>query len=88
LWEDIFQQDSSYPGRDNPNTAISEFFNRLQTHGGPSSPDIWKSIFWLQQRPGEPSANEAFAHGRQGYESEIQHQVGPATQLYRTITGA
>src|SRR4029077_12822203 len=49
LWENIFQQHSSYPGRGDPNTAISEFFNRLQTHGGPTSPDIWKSIFWLQQ---------------------------------------
>ncbi|WP_136623244.1 hypothetical protein [Mycobacterium attenuatum] len=85
LWENVFQQDASYPGRGDPNTAISEFFNRLQTHGGPSSPDIWKSIFWLQQRPGESSADAAFAHGRQAYMSEIQSQVGRATQLYRGI---
>jgi hypothetical protein len=51
LWYSIFQQDASYPGRHNPNLAISEFFNRLDRHGGPSSADIWKSIFWLQQRP-------------------------------------
>jgi hypothetical protein len=55
-WESIFQQDSSYPGRRNPNTAISEFFNRLDTKGGSASPDIWKSIFWLQQAPGASPA--------------------------------
>jgi len=59
LWYSNFQQHASYPGRRNPNPAISEFFNRLDRHGGPSSPDIWKSIFWLQQRPGEQSAKAA-----------------------------
>jgi hypothetical protein len=33
LWKDIFQQDSSYPGRDNPNAAISEFFDRIGGEG-------------------------------------------------------
>ena len=28
-WNGIYQQDTSYPGRDNVNTNISEFFNRL-----------------------------------------------------------
>ena len=65
-WESIFQQDSSYPGRRNPNTAISEFFNRLDTKGGPASPDIWKSIFWLQQAPGASSAEAAYAMGGVG----------------------
>jgi hypothetical protein len=87
LWESIFQQDASYPGRRNPNTAISEFFNRLEHHGGPSSQDIWKSIFWLQQRPGEPSAAAAVAHGRQAYLSEIQRQLPKATAMYRDIAG-
>ncbi len=86
-WESIFQQDASYPGRRNPNLAIAEFFNRLDRHGGPSSPDIWKSIFWLQQRPGDPSADIAFARGRQGYLTEVRSQIGPATALYRSITG-
>ena len=63
LWEGPFQQDSSYPGRRNPNLAIEEFFNRLDRHGGPRSPDIWKSIFWLQQRPGDSSAEAAVANG-------------------------
>ena len=87
LWESIFQQDSSYPGRRDPNTAISWFFDRLASHGGPSSPDIWKSIFWLQQRPGEPSAEAAVAHGRQGYLVEIQSHLMQATQLYNELTG-
>ena len=86
LWESIFQQDSSYPGRDNPNTAISGFFDRLANHGGPSSSDIWKSIFWLQQRPAEPSAETAVAHGRQAYLAEIQSQLPDASAMYRDIT--
>jgi hypothetical protein len=66
LWTDIFQQDSTYPGGDNPNTAISEFFDRLGAKGGPASPDIWKSIFWVQQAPGASSAHAAWAQGRRG----------------------
>ena len=88
LWRSIFQQDSSYPGRDNPNTAISEFFNRLGAKGGPASPDIWKSIFWLQQAPGAPSAENAYSQGRRGYLSEIQGQLVRATQLYHEVTNA
>jgi hypothetical protein len=87
LWESIFQQDASYPGRRNPNLAIAEFFNRLDRHGGPSSPDIWKSLFWLQQRPGEPSAELAYAHGRQAYLAEIQSQHRRAAAMYRSIAG-
>ena len=87
LWKSVFQQDSSYAGRDNPNLAIAEFFNRLDRHGGPSSPDIWKSIFWLQQRPGEPSAEAAYSHGRRGYLTEIMSKHGAAQQLYRDIVG-
>ncbi len=87
LWRSIFQQDAGYPGRNNPNTAISGFFDRLAHHGGPSSPDIWKSIFWLQQRPGESSAEAAVAHGRRAYLSEIESQLPKATALYRSIAG-
>ena len=87
LWISIFQQDSSYPGRDNPNTAISGFFDRLANHGGTSSPDIWKSIFWLQQRPCEPSAEIAIANGRQAYLAEIESQLPRATAMYSDITG-
>ena len=87
LWLSIFQQDASYPGRHNPNLAIAEFFDRLDRHGGPSSADIWKSIFWLQQRPGEPSADAAYAHGRQAYLHEIQGQHRHAAAMYREIVG-
>ncbi len=87
LWESIFQQDSSYPGRRNPNLAIAGFLDRLDTHGGPSSPDIWKSIFWLQQRPGDPSAEIAYQRGRQGYLLEIKSKHAAAQALYREIAG-
>ena len=87
LWESIFQQDCSYRGRGNPNTAISEFFDRLAHHGGPSSPNIWESIFWLQQRPGEPSAAAALAHGRHAYLSEVESRMPQARALYRDIAG-
>ncbi|MBN7567196.1 hypothetical protein D2E64_22555 [Mycobacteroides abscessus] len=85
-WSGIFQQDTSYPGRANPNLNIAEFFNRLGRHGGPSSPDIWKSIFWLQQRPGEASADAAYANGRKEYMTEIKSQLGRATAMYRQLT--
>ncbi|AZV00745.1 tape measure protein [Gordonia phage Kiko] len=81
-WNGYFQQDSSYPGRNNPNTNITGFFDRLQTK---KHPDIWKRIFWLQQRPGEPSADAAFANGRQAYMTEIQAPRGRAEQLVRGI---
>jgi len=87
LWRGIFQQDAGYAGRNNPNTAISGFFDRLAQRGGPSSPDIWKSIFWLQQRPGEPSAEAAVTHGRRAYLTEIQSQLPKATALYCSIAG-
>jgi hypothetical protein len=86
LWQSIFQQDAGYPDRADPNIAISAFFDRLAAKGGPASADIWKSIFWLQQRPAEPSAEAAYAHGRKGYLVEIQSQLMPATRLYSQLT--
>ncbi|AXH45783.1 tape measure protein [Gordonia phage GEazy] len=82
LWGGIFQQDASYPGRDNPNTNIGEFFNRLQ---GKQHPDIWKRIFWLQQRPGEPNGDAAFANGRQAYMDEIKKPRSDAEAMVRGI---
>jgi hypothetical protein len=76
-WHGIFQQDTSYPGRDDPNTNISEFFNRL---GAPTN-DIWGQIFALQQ--GQP-----YATGRKAYMSEIQSQLGNATSLYSQVAGS
>lgn len=86
-WKGIFQQDSGYAGRDDPNQNISGFLDRLGSHGGPTG-DIWKNIFWLQQRPGETSADSAFANGRQGYLSEIQSKLGPSQALYNQIVNA
>jgi hypothetical protein len=86
-WHGIFQQDAGYAGRDDPNRNIGEFFKRLGDKGGPQSPDIWKSIFWLQQRPGDPSADLAFSRGRQDYLTEIQSQLPRSRSLYREITG-
>lgn len=87
LWIGPFQQDASYAGRRNPNLAIQEFFTRLDQHGGPRSADIWKSIFWLQQRPGESSAESAVAHGRAAYLTEIKSKHPAAIALYRDIVG-
>jgi hypothetical protein len=53
-----------------------------------ASPDIWKSIFWLQQAPGAPSAQAAWVNGRRGYLFEVQGQLGRATQLYHEVTNA
>lgn len=85
-WESIFQQDSSYRSRGNPNAVIEQFFDRLGARGGPGSPDIWKSIFWLQQRPGELSAELAYEHGRRAYLDEIQSKLGPAAAIFQDVT--
>lgn len=87
-WHGIFQQDAGYAGRDDPNRNIAEFYNRLDAKGGRTSPNIFKTIFWLQQRPGEGSAEAAFAHGRQAYLTEIRSQLGRAERLYRELTAA
>ncbi|KAA0093570.1 hypothetical protein CIW49_26265 [Mycolicibacterium sp. P1-18] len=85
LWRGLFQQDAGYPGRDDPNAAISGFLDRLGAKGGPASPDVWKSIFWLQQAPGMASADAALASGRQGYLREIQSQLARAVTMYRKL---
>jgi hypothetical protein len=87
LWYGPFQQDAGYAGRHNPNLAIHEFFDRLDAKGGRTSPDIWKSIFWLQQAPGMSSAEAAFASGRHAYLHEIQSQLGRARQMYTSLSG-
>jgi hypothetical protein len=88
LWYGPFQQDASYRGRRNPNLAIQEFFDRLDHHGGPRAPDIWKSIFWLQQRPSDSSAEIAVSEGRQGYLREIMSRHGEAQQLYHDVVAS
>lgn len=84
-WVGVFQQDTSYAGRADPNRNIAEFFNRLDAKGGASSPNIWKTIFWLQQAPGMSSAEAAYASGRRAYLTEIQSQEGAARRLYEEI---
>lgn len=83
-WHGVFQQDESYSGRDDPNQNIGEFFNRLDTKrkSPGASNDIWKNIFWLQQRPGESSADAAFNNGRQEYlTAEMKPHEGEARKL-------
>lgn len=87
LWRGVFQQDAGYPGRDDPNAAITGFLDRLGAKGGPSSPDVWKSIFWLQQAPGVASADAALASGRRGYLREIQSQLARAVTMYGELDG-
>lgn len=77
-WQGIFQQDTSYPGRNDPNSNIGEFFNRL---GAPTG-DIWSQIFKLQQGTPITASN-----ARTGYLTEIQSKTGAATELYDTLAG-
>ena len=89
LWVGIFQQDASYEGRWDPNANIREFFNRLDAkrRSSGASSDVWKNIFWLQQRPGELSADAAYANGRKDYLTEIKRHVTQAGQLYDRFAG-
>jgi hypothetical protein len=45
------------------------------------------SGIWLQQRPGEASADAAYAHGPRAYLAEIHGQHRRAVALYREIVG-
>ncbi|QJD53064.1 lysin A [Mycobacterium phage Compostia] len=81
-WKGVYQQDTSYPGRDNANEQIREFMNRLDVkRRSPNHGDIWGNIFWLQQRPGEPSAAAAYANGRKAYMTEIKSRTAEAERL-------
>lgn len=87
-WIGIYQQDSSYSDRNNPTANIMQFFDRLdakrKTPGW--SQDLWLNIFWLQQRPGESSAELAYANGRQAYLTEIKSRTSEA-QRYVALYG-
>lgn len=82
-WHGVYQQDTSYAGRDDPNKNIDEFLKRLDAKrkSPGASKDIWKNIFWLQQAPGIDSAEGAYAGGRQAYLSEIQSQRDEAKRI-------
>lgn len=75
-WHGIFQQDTSYPGRDQASTNIKAFFDRL---GAPGS-DIWGQIFGLQQ--GTPYNSPG---ARRAYLTEIQSKLQQAQQLYAQL---
>lgn len=85
-WHGIYQQDQSYPGRDDPNENIRAFLDRLdEKRCSPgASPDIWKNVFWLQQRPGERSADDAYndPHARRDYLAEIRSSMARAGELF------
>lgn len=88
LWVGIYQQDTSYPGRFDPNKNIAEFLNRLDVkRASRGASDIWKNIFWLQQRPSEPSAEQAYQNGRKAYLTEIQRHIAEAERLYDLFSG-
>jgi len=89
LWFGYFQQDSSYPNRMDPYGNIVGFLDRLDKKRGSAgaSPDPFKNIFWLQQRPGDPSAELAFQRGRQAYLAEIERHVAQAEQLHDRLVG-
>ncbi|ATG86438.1 endolysin [Mycobacterium phage Finemlucis] len=89
LWEGIYQQDASYTDRGNPNANIKQFFDRLDVKrkSAGASPDIWLNIFWLQQRPGEKSADVAYANGRKAYLTEIKSRAALAETLVNKYGG-
>lgn len=88
-WIGIYQQDESYTDRYNATSSITQFFDRLdakrKTPGW--STDLWLNIFWLQQRPGESSAELAYRNGRQAYLTEIKSRTAEAQHLVELYGG-
>lgn len=81
-WDGIYQQDGSYPGRFDANTQITGFLDRLDVkRKHPGHGDIWLNIFWLQQRPSDKTAADAYAKGRKAYLTEIKSRTAEATRL-------
>lgn len=88
LWFGYFQQDVGYVNRMDPMGNILGFLDRLDIkRHSPGASDIWKNIFWLQQRPSEPSAEAAYQNGRQAYLTEIQSHIAQAEELYDRSSG-
>lgn len=88
-WIGIYQQDTSYSDRNNPTANIQQFFDRLDAKRRlPGwSTDLWLNIFWLQQRPGEPTAQAAYQNGRQAYLTEIKSKTPQAQTLIALYAG-
>ncbi|AXH67833.1 endolysin [Mycobacterium phage Bromden] len=88
-WFGYAQQDAGYKDRMDPNGNLRGFLDRLDVKrkSAGASSDIWKNIFWLQQRPGEPTADLAYANGRKAYLTEIKQHVAAASADYEKYSG-
>jgi hypothetical protein len=90
-WWGPFQQDASYPDRRSMAGNIRGFLDRLDDKliSAGASTDPFKNIFWLQQRPSEASADDAYndPKARRAYYPEIQRHVDRAAKLYDQIAG-
>jgi hypothetical protein len=90
-WFGYAQQDASYPNRMDPNGNLLGFLDRLdgKRKSSGASPDPFKNIFWLQQRPSESSADEAFNDptARRAYYDEIRRHIAAATADYDRFSG-
>ena len=88
-WIGLLQQDASYSDRYNANANIAQFFDRLDAkrHTDGWSDDLWLNIFWLQQRPGESSAEMAYRNGRKAYLTEIKSRTTEAVRLVTMYGG-
>ncbi|UQE74189.1 hypothetical protein MYK68_15875 [Gordonia sp. PP30] len=75
-WHGIFQQSSAYPGRDDPNTNITGFYDKLDANDGKTG-DIWEKIVGVQQHGG---AYQGTA-GDQRYMGEIKSKEDSASKL-------
>jgi len=86
-WHGVFQQDTSYPGRDDPNQNIAAFYDRMdeKKKSGGWSDDPYKNAFWLQQAPGNASADAAYSGGRRGYYDEIKSKDAEAAALMSSL---
>jgi hypothetical protein len=84
LWYGYAQQDGGYPNRMDPNGNLLGFLDRLDSKrkSPGASPDPFKNIFWLQQRPSDPSADAAYNRGRRDYYDEIRKHIAAATADY------
>jgi hypothetical protein len=89
-WHGVFQQDTSYPGRDDPNKNIEAFFDRMDAkrNSPGASGDPFKDIFWLQQRPGEKSADAAVNNGRGAYLDEISQWQDEMSSVFDRLAGS
>jgi hypothetical protein len=83
-WYGYYQQDGGYPNRMDPMGNITGFLDRLDVKfASPgASDDPYKDIFWLQQRPSEATADNAYMHGRMAYYDEISSHDAQAQALY------